>query len=162
MISNIHSAICRRKSLTTVFSLLNCYLNSYIPAVTGTPVCNVHLNVGTITHCLTQLISMRVHNEWLFWALLSLNMRFWGLCVWEIIFNHTTLFPCTVIPWCGTLYLWIWSPSLDNLLMRNITEKLITLGQGPWDLHQYPCFSWRLSLRWIISFLNMCWDFVFI
>ena len=102
VITNIHSAICRRKVLYHGFFTLN----PYIPAVTGTPECNVHFNVGTITPCLTQLISMLVHTEWLFWALLSLCHVSWG-CVSTICFQpyYSFFFSFLYCDPVGTLHL---------------------------------------------------------
>lgn len=129
VIPSIHSAICRKKPLTTVSSL--CYLMPIVPAVTGTPVCSIHVNVGTITLCLMQLILMLVHIEWLFWGPFEpLSCVFWRLCVWAIFSTILLFFPlslslCFSFPlYCdlgGTLHLSlpIWSPSLAYLLMRN-------------------------------------------
>lgn len=132
--------------------------------MTVTPVCIVNFDVGTITRCLTHLISMLVHTEWLFWALLSLCHAFLGcvcVCEWERYFHPYYSFPLTVIlvaP-CASASL-SEVQVLDNLSMTNITEELMTYGRRAWDWHQYV-FSWWLSLRWKNFFLESVMRFCF-
>lgn len=121
VIPSIHSAIYRKEPLTSVSSL--CYLMPIVPAVTGTPVCSIHVNVGTITLCLMQLILMLVHIEWLFWGPFEpLSCVFWRLCVWAIFSTILLFFPPSLSLFFFPSVLWPWwhpPPQLAHLKSKS-------------------------------------------
>lgn len=126
--------------------------------MTVTPVCIVNFNVGTITRCLTHLISMLVHTEWLFWALLSLCHAFLGaVCVCECvrerdIFIHTTLFPVLWSKKSKFLIIFLWQISLKSWWPMGGELEIDTSNH---------VFSWWLSLRWMNFFLESVLRFCF-